>query len=152
MHTLQNTVLDLIHLANPLLSRPPPRQKHDSIGPLLCNKVNHLLRELLPPFVRMAVCFVSPHGQASIQQQYAAIRPGCEQAAVLRGRREGGVFFLEELVDVLQGRGCGRGWADGEAEAVGLVDVVVGVLAYDYHFDGWERSMAGPEVVISSIF
>jgi len=30
------------------------------------------------------------------------------------------------------------GWADGEAEAVGLVDVMVGVLAYDYDFDGVE--------------
>lgn len=47
-------------------------------------------------------------------------------------------------VDIFEGGGS-RDWrSDGEAEAVGLVDVVVGVLTDDYGFDGVEGSVAGP--------
>ena len=42
------------------------------------------------------------------------------------------------------GREGGR--ADGEAETVGLVDVVVGILADDYGFHFVKRSVARPGV------
>ena len=45
-----------------------------------------------------------------------------------------GVFLLEEFVDVGEGR---RRWSRGayaEAEAVGLVDVVIGILAKNHSF------------------
>ena len=51
---------------------------------------------------------------------------------------------MDGNVDVFEGGGS-RDWrADGEAEAVGLVDVVVGILADDYGFNGVEGSVAGP--------
>ena len=54
------------------------------------------------------------------------------------------MFGFEQFVDV---EGAGGSWGrrtDAEAETVGLVDVVVGVLAEDYDFHGVERSVAGP--------
>lgn len=74
--------------------------------------------------------------QACIQQEHAAVGPGCQQPAVVGGRFEGRVVPLQGFEDVLEG-GWGRGGrAHGEAHAVGLVDVVVGVLADDDGFDG----------------
>lgn len=52
---------------------------------------------------------------------------------------------MEGFVDVFEGRGSRSRRSNGEAEAMGLVDVVVGVLAEDNDFDGVERGVAGPE-------
>ena len=130
MHTLQNTMPDFIHLCNPLRGGTSPREKYHSFCPLLRHNINHLLRELLPAFARVAVCLVRPHGQTGIQEQHASIGPGSQQAAAI-GRRLKGirVFVFEELVYILEGRWGDSGRADGEAEAVGLVVVMVGVLA-----------------------
>ena len=68
MHTLQNTMLDPIHLRHPLSRRGSPRQKHDPVRPLLRHDVNHLLRELLPTMIRMTVGLVRSHRQTRIQE------------------------------------------------------------------------------------
>lgn len=93
----------------------------------------------------MAIGLVRPDRQARVEQQNAPVRPGSQQPAV-PGRRGKGVRVLlfEELVDVAEGGGSGCGGPDGEAEAVGLVGAVVGVLAEDYAFDGVEGRVAGP--------
>ena len=76
----------------------------------------------------MAIRFVRPHRQARIQQQDPAISPRCQEPTILGWGSEGGIVFLKSGVHVLErGRG-GSGWADGEAETMGLVDIVVGVL------------------------
>ena len=92
----------------------------------------------------MAVGLVGLDGQAGVEEQDAAIGPGREEAAVLGRGLEVGIIFLESGVHVLQAwrGGCWR--TDGEAETVGLVDVVVGVLAEDDGFDGWEGCVTGP--------
>lgn len=51
---------------------------------------------------------------------------------------------MEGGVDIFQGRRSDGGRTDGKAEAVGLVEVVVRILAEDYGFDSWERGVAGP--------
>ena len=130
MHTLQHAMPHPIHLAHPLRRRRPPRQKHDPVRPPPRHDVNHLLRKLLPAAVGVAVGLVRAHRQARVEQQDAAVRPGGQQAAFFGRRFEGvGVFDLEELVDVGEGGGRWGRRADGEAEAVGLVEAVVGVLA-----------------------
>jgi hypothetical protein len=66
------------------------------------------------------------------------ICPWCEEPAVLGWRLEVGIVLLEDRVHVLERwRGGGRR-ADGEAETVGLVVVVVRVLPEDDGFDGVE--------------
>lgn len=72
------------------------------------------------------------------------VGPGRQEAAFFGGLLEVRVVFLESRVDVAEGRGCGRGRANAEAEAVGLVGAVVGVLAGYDGFDGGEGGVAGP--------
>lgn len=144
MHTLQHQMPTPINPRNALLRGAAPSQEHNTSRPLRIHNLNNLLRELLPTLIRMTVCLVRSHGQARIQQQHTVIRPRRQQTAVLRGRAELGIVFLEGFVDVLEGWWSGRGRSDGEAETVGLVYVVVGVLAEDYGFDSGEGCMAGP--------
>lgn len=92
----------------------------------------------------MAICFVCTHRKARIEQQDAAVGPRGKETAVVGWGFERGVVLLEGLVHVLEGRRRAGGWADGEAEAVGLVDVVVGVLAQDDGFHCVEGGMARP--------
>lgn len=94
----------------------------------------------------MAVRFMGAHRQASIEAQDAAVCPRCQETASIGWLFETGVVVLEGFVDVLEGRGSGSGWADGEREAVGLVDIVVGILAQNYRFDSRKRSVAGPVI------
>lgn len=130
MYALQNAMPHFVHFGHPLRRRGPPRQKHNPIRPLLRHNIDHLLRELLPAVISMTVRLVRPHRQTRVQEQYATVCPGGEQASVLGRRFEAlGVFFLEELVDIYEGWRRRGGRADREAEAVGLVGAVVGVLA-----------------------
>jgi hypothetical protein len=62
---------------------------------------------------------------------------------------EGWVVFLKGDVHVFEGGGRGGGRSDGEAEAVGLIVVVVWILAEDDGFDGVEGCVFGPEKSIS---
>lgn len=85
-----------------------------------------------------------PHGQASIQQQDASVCPWGQEASSVGWSVKGGVVLLDGFVDVLERRWSWCGWADREAEAVGLVEVVVGVLADDDGFHGGKGCMTGP--------
>jgi hypothetical protein len=144
MHRLQNTMLRLINLSHPRPRRFPPRQKHDSIAPHPRNKVNRLLRELLPSLAGVTVRRVCADSQTSVEHEDALLSPGSEETPVIRGCHEVRVVLFDALVDVDQRGGCAGGWADGEAEAVGLVVVVVGVLADDDGFDSVEGGVSGP--------
>lgn len=86
-----------------------------------------------------------PDGQAGVEQEHAAVGPGCQETAFVGRRLEAWVVDFEAFVDVLQGWRSGCGWADGKAEAVGLIHIVVGVLAEDDGFDGREGGVTGPE-------
>lgn len=145
MHTLQHQMLPaLLKLPTPLLRRLSPSQKHHPLRPLRSHSINHFLRESFPTLLGMGISFVRTHGEAGIEHEDAAIGPGGEEAAIFGWRGEVGVVFFEGDVHVFErGRGRGR-WSDGEAEAVGLIDVVVGVLAEDDGFDGGEGRVAGP--------
>jgi len=92
----------------------------------------------------MTVRLVRPYRQTGIQQQDATVCPGGEETAFVGRRLEGRVVDREGFVNVCEGRGRVDGRADGEAEAVGLVDVVIGVLAEDYGFDCGEGGVSGP--------
>ncbi len=148
MNTLQHAMLNLIHLVHPQLRRLSPRQKYNPARPHLRHRVNDLLRELLPSSARVAIWFVCTHRKARVEQQDAAVGPGGQETAVVGWGFERGVVLLEGLVHVLEGRRRAGGRADGEAEAVGLVDVVVGVLAEDDGFDCIEGGMARPAPVM----
>lgn len=144
MWALQDEMLGRIDAFDALLSGLTPSQEDDALGTLRGDGVDDLLRELLPALTGVGVGLVRAHGQASVEEEHAAVGPGREQAAVLGRRGEVWVVLFEAFVDVLEG---GRSWsrrADGEAEAVGLVEVVVGVLADDDGFDGWEGCVTRP--------
>ncbi len=87
-------------------------------------------------------------GEARIEHENATFGPGREQSSVFGRRDEGRVVLLEGRVHVLEGGWSGRGRAHREAEAVGLVVVVVGVLAYDDALDRVEGRIAGPTFMI----
>ncbi len=148
MNTLQDAMLNFIHLVHPQLRRLSPRQKYNPTRPHLRHRVNDLLRELLPSFARMAIWFVCTHRKARVEQQDAAVGPGGQETAIVGWGFERGVVLREGLVHVLEGRRRADGRADGEAEAVGLVDVVVRVLTKDDGFDCVKGSMARPAPVI----
>ena len=150
MHTLQNQMLVHRDALGPILRRRAPRQKHNPVRPHLGHGVNHFLRKQLPPFARVRICLAPADGQASVEQQDAAFCPWREEPALVWRGLVVWVLDLEGFVYVLEGRGRGRGWADREAEAVGLVGAVVGVLACDDDFDGVEGGVAGPIKSISS--
>lgn len=96
----------------------------------------------------MAIRFVSTHCKARVKQQDAMVGPGGKEPAVVGWGFESGIIVLESFVHVLKGRRRAGGWADREAEAVGLVDVVVGVLAEDDGFDCVEGGVARPARMI----
>ena len=145
MRRLQNMMLLRVHARDPLRGGRAPGQEDNAARPALRDGVDDLLREALPAVAGVAVGLVRAHGQAGVQQEDAAIGPGGEQAAAARRRFEGcGKVVLQAGVDVLERGWGGRGWANGEGEPVGLVDVVVGVLAEDDDFDGRERGVTGP--------
>lgn len=92
--------------------------------------------------VRMTIRVVCSYGKTGIQEQHAAIRPRRKKSAVVGWGCECGVVLLQGYVNVLERRGCGRRRADGEAETVSLVEVVIGVLTDDDGFHVVEVRMA----------
>ena len=141
MRTFQHQVLGCIDALHSALRRLAPSQEHNTSSTLRSHGVDDFLCELLPSFVCVGVCGVRLHRQACIEEQYATVRPWCEQSASLGRRSEGRVVSLEAFIDVLKGRRSRCWWADREAEAVCLVVVVVGILADDHGFDGLEGSV-----------
>lgn len=102
-----------IQLGHPLRCRGSPRQKHHPVRPLLRHNINHLLRELLPTLICMAVGLVRSHRETRIQEQYTTVCPGGEQAPLFGRRFEAvRVFYLEKLVDVRERWGRRGGRAD----------------------------------------
>ena len=101
MHTLQNQMLIHRDPHRALLRRRPPRHKHHAITAHLDHRVNHLLRQQLPSLALVRVGLAPAHRQACVEEQDAAVRPWCEEPAVLGRRSEGRVVPFEALVDIL---------------------------------------------------
>ena len=100
----------------------------------------------------MTIGLVGSHRQTRIEKQYATVCPRGEQTSFLRRRFEAvRVFFLEKFVDVCEGWGRRSRRADGEAETVGLVWTMVGILAEDDAFDCIKRCVAGPDSLLIEI-
>ena len=79
----------------------------------------------------MAIRLVRAHREHGVEHQHATVCPGRQEAAVVgRGFVVWEVVFQGD-VDVCEGWGSAGRRAHAEAEAVGLVDVVVRVLAED---------------------
>jgi hypothetical protein len=90
----------------------------------------------------MRVCFPLAHSQACVDKEHTAISPWCQKPTPVGWRLVIGIVNLERLVDILQRWRSGCGWADREAEAVGLVGPVVGILARDDDLDSVERRVS----------
>lgn len=82
------------------------------------------------------------NGQTGIDEQDTAICPWCKKTTVIWWWFEVWIVVCEGFEDVFEGGWCGCRGADGETEAVGLVEVMVGILTDDYGFDGVERCMS----------
>lgn len=136
MHALENAMLHPIDLRNPFCSRSSPSQEYNPSCPLLRYYIDYLLCELLPAFVGMAVGLGRSDSQTSIQEQHTPIGPWSEEPALVRRGSEVCVFFLEELVDVLERRRGRGGWADRKAETVGLIRAMIRVLTENDDFHG----------------
>ena len=144
MHGLEHAVPRPIHILDPQPRRLAPRQTHDASGALRGHNIDDLLRELLPSLAGVRVRIVRADSQGGVKEQHATVRPRREQAGVVGWGSEGREVVLQTGEDVLQrGRG-NRGRADGEAQAVRLIDIVVGVLADDHRFDSVEGCMSRP--------
>lgn len=144
VHAFEHKVLLRVDAPGTLLGRHTPRQENNTIGADAVHCFNDLLCETLPSLLTMTVGLVSPHRQARVEQENAAVGPWRQQAAILRRCFEVRVIFLQRNVDVFERGGSGRGRADGEAETVGLVDVVVRILTKDDGLDCVERRVTGP--------
>lgn len=145
MHALQHAVPRFIQFGNPLRRRASPCEEYHAVRPFLRHNINDLLRELLPPLIRMTVGLVRSHRQTRIEKQYATVCPRGEQTSFLRRRFEAvRVFFLEKFIDICKGWGRRGGRADGEAKTVSLVWTMVRILAEDDAFNCIERCVAGP--------
>ncbi len=122
-----------------------PSQENHASRPHFRDNIYDLLGELLPAFIGVAVRLMRSNSQTCVQQQYTTVSPRREKSTILWWWLKCRIVFADRNIDVFQGRRSRRRGTDGEAEAVSLVDVVIGVLAQDDGFDRVERSMPGPE-------
>jgi hypothetical protein len=143
MNALEHIVLGAIDTTT-LLCRRAPGQKDNTASALLADQINDLLCKLLPAFTGMRVGLMGAHGKTSIQQQHAAISPGCEQASLVRRRFEGWIFLLQRFVHILEGWRSRSRRSDGEAKAMSLVIIMIWILAKDDGLDGIERRVSRP--------
>lgn len=127
-------MLRSVNLHTSFLRRRSPSKYHDPFTTLFHNYVNHFLRELLPAFVRVTVGLMGSNRKTSIEEQYAAVRPRGKKPTSIRRFFEVWVVFFQGDVYVLEGWRCRDGWADGEAEPVRLIDIVIGILTNDERF------------------
>lgn len=144
VYALEDEVLLLVHIPDTLLRGRAPGEKDYAVGAHLGHRVNHFLHQLLPALARVRVCLAAAHGQTRIDEQNAPVRPRSQETELVRWLLEVRVILLEGLVDVLERGGSRGGRADGEAETVGLVGAVVGILACDYDLDGVEGCVPRP--------
>lgn len=127
-------------------SRSAPSKEHYPIGSNSSNEIDNFLCELLPSLVGMAVGLVGTNSEACVEHQNATLGPRREKPTFISWRLEVRIVNLDSLVDIDQRRwGSDRG-SDGEAQAMGLVMIVIGILANNYHFNGVQRCVSGPAI------
>lgn len=68
MHTMQQAMLELVHLLYPIGSWFSPCQEYHSMRPLLSHNVDDFLGKLLPTLLCVTIRFMRSHGQARVQQ------------------------------------------------------------------------------------
>jgi hypothetical protein len=83
--------------------------------------------------------------QAGVEHKNTLLRPWRQEAAILWRRRKRWVVILQRDVHVLQARRSGSRRANGEAEAMGLIVVVIWVLTKDYCFHGVQGGVSRPD-------
>lgn len=144
MHRLQHAVPVPVDVLDPQARGAAPGQEDDAARALRGHDVDDLLRERLPALLGVRVGRVRANRQAGVEQQHPAVGPGGQEAGLVGRGPEGRVVDRDALEDVVQRRRGDRWGADGEAEAVGLVDVMIGVLADDHRLNGVEGRVLRP--------
>lgn len=108
-----------------------PKDEGDGVC-FLVDEVDDGIGECFPAFIFVGIGLGMAHGQDGVEQEDALFCP-CGEIAVVRGAdAKVGVEFF---VDVDEGWGRRRGAFYGEAQAVGLVVAVVGILSENEHLD-----------------
>ena len=93
--------------------------------------------KLFPSPSLMAPCLMRAHGEGAVEQQHALLCPAPQAAALRYGTPQVAVDFLE---DVLERRGKRHTVCHGEAEALSLPRLMVGVLPEDDHLELFKRA------------
>lgn len=110
----------------------------DDIVLMQADGTHHGIGELLPAVSGMRGGLVGTHRQYGIEQQHALLGPTVEVAACGYG---GAGIVVHLLEDVLQRGRKGHAVAHREAQTVGLTLAVIGILAYDDHFQIVESTL-----------
>jgi hypothetical protein len=92
----------------------------------------------------MRVGLPTSNSQTCIDEQDATLGPRDQQSSFVGWCLEIGVVFLERNVYVLERWGSRGGCLDREAEAMGLIGAVVGVLSCNYGFHGVKGCVSRP--------
>ena len=127
----------LIHTLGLLLSWLAPKEK-DHFAALTVYHFNHMVCELLPATFGMRVGFAVLNGQRGIQEENSLFSPfgkisvsGCL----------GNVFERDEVFVHIFERRRRRNWLENtEAEAMGLVGLMIGILSDDDNLDTGDGS------------
>jgi len=92
----------------------------------------------------MRVCLIAANGESSIEHEHTTVGPWRQESTLIGRRFEVREIVFQGGVDVLQRRWGRGGWADGEAEAMSLVGIVVWILTQNDCFYLVQRSMTRP--------
>lgn len=83
--------------------------------------------------------------ETSIEEKDTGFRPRSQETAIIWWRFEGGIVLFDCYIDVLERRWCGSWRTDAEAQAMGLIHIVIGILAKNDGFYSMKWRMTGPE-------
>jgi hypothetical protein len=128
---LEDDVLRLVDELGLLLGVAAPEDEHDRVG-LVVDLPDDGVGELLPALVLVGIGGVGLHGEHGVDHEHALLGPGDEIPVIGDLAAHLVAQFLVHVEE--RGRRLDAG-LDGEAQAVGLVVVVVGVLAEQEHVD-----------------
>jgi len=144
MSRLEDEMTAFVDFGASILRRLAPSDEHNASRSLLGHGVYDLLGEEFPALLRVAVCLMCADSETRIQQQHTTVGPWCQEAAFIGWGFEVRIVLLKSLIDVEKRWWSGSRRTDGEAQAMGLVVIMVWVLAKDNGFDGGQWGMTRP--------